>query len=121
MTPAEELAGLYDQWHDLTEEEGRAIDAADWSRVAVCQSGKSRLQPRIVEVSSRLEAVEHQQHFQPVVARLIELEQANRERLEQKRESAQERRQELDRSSRHFRQLHQAYVPPARANWQSYS
>ena len=121
MTPDDELAGLYDQWRDLTEEEGRAIEAADWSRVAVCQSGKSRLQPRIVEVAGRIEAAAHERQFQPVVAQLIEVEQANRGRLQQQRDSAQERRQELDRSSRHLRQLHQAYAPASRTNWQSYS
>jgi hypothetical protein len=121
MISTEELASLYEQWRHLTEEEGRAIDAADWSRVAVCQSGKSRLQPRIVEVSQRLDATTHEQQFRPIVAQLMEMEHANRDRLQKQRESAEERKQELDRSSRHLRQLHQAYVPPARANWQSYS
>ena len=121
MTPAEELASLYEQWRHLTEEEGRAIDAGDWSHVAVCQSGKSRLQPRIVEVSRRLDAATHEEHFRPVVAQLMEMEHANRDRLQKQREWAEERRQELDRSSRHLRQLHQAYVAPARPNWQSYS
>jgi hypothetical protein len=121
MTPVEELHALYQQWRRLTEEEGQGIAASDWGQVEQCQSAKARLQPRIVEVSQRLAPSVHQLQFQPVVAQLLELERANRVRLDAQRGDAQARRQELDRATRHLRQLHLSYVPPARANWQSYS
>jgi hypothetical protein len=121
MTPVEELHALYQQWRRLTEEEGHGIEAGDWNQVEQCQSGKARLQPRIVEVSQRVESAVHQRQFYQVVAQLIELERANRSRLDARHDDAETRRQELDRATRHLRQLHQSYVPPVRANWQSYS
>jgi hypothetical protein len=121
MSPAEELSALYDQWRRLTETEGQAIEAADWNQVAQCQSGKSRLQPRIVEVGQRLEVAVHELHFRPIVERLIEMERANRTRLQAQRETAEGQKRHLDRSSRCLRQLHESYVPPIRPHWESYS
>lgn len=121
MKPVEELHALYEQWRLLTQEEGRGIERADWEQVALSQAGKSRLQPRIVEVSQRIEAAVHELQFRPVVDQLIMLERTNRELLERQRDAGQQRKQELDRSSRQLKQLHKSYVPPGRPNWHSYS
>lgn len=121
MTPVDELHALYQQWRRLTEEEGQGIAAGDWDQVDQCQSSKARLQPRIVEVSQRVDPAVHQAQFHPVVEQLLNLERANRSRLDAQRGNAEARRQELDRATRNLRQLHQSYVPPARTNWQSYS
>ena len=121
MTPVEELHALYEQWRCLTEEEGAAIERHDWNHLAQCQAGKSRLQPRITEISQRLEGAAHELHFRPVVERLVALERANQDRLSTRQQNAEAQRQTLDRSIRHLRQLHQSYGPALRANWQSYS
>lgn len=121
MTPVEELRALYEQWRVLTEEEGTAINQADWSRLARTQTAKARLQPRITDVSGHLDPNVHEREFRPVVERLIELERRNQARLQHRQTNAQAQQNELDRSRRHLRQLHQSYVPPARAHWQSYS
>ena len=121
MSPAEELSALYEQWRCVTEAEGAAIEAGSWSQVQQYQSAKARLQPRIVEVSQRLDAATHEELFRPVVEALIQLERTNSVRVEKQRQAAQQQKQELDRSSRQLRQVHQSYVPQARAHCQSYS
>ena len=121
MTSADELSALYQQWRSLTEDEGEAIEAGAWTNVEQFQIAKARLQPRIVEVSQRLDAATHEQHFRKVVEELIRLERRNNALLHSQRQAAETQKQELDRASRHLRQLHKSYVPPARTHWQSYS
>jgi len=121
MSPVDELAALYAQWRSLTEGEGEAIESGSWTEVEHYQSAKSRLQPRIVEVSQRIEVAIHELQFRPVVEELITLERRNSDRLRDTRHSAEQEKQDLDKSSRNLRQLHKSYVPPARAHWQSYS
>ena len=121
MSPADELGALYEQWHRLTEDEGAAIEGGAWTQVEHYQLAKSRLQPRIVEVSQRLDAAAHEEQFRPIIDKLIELERRNSARVEEQRRAAQQQKQELDKSSRQLRQVHQSYVPHSRAHWQSYS
>jgi len=59
--------------------------------------------------------------FRPVVEELMTIERRNAARLRDTRCSAEQEKQDLDKSSRNLRQLHKSYVPPARAHWQSYS
>ena len=121
MSLAGELSALYQLWRTLTEDEGEAIASEAWNDVEQCQNAKSRIQPRIVEVSRRLTADAHDRQFRPVVNALMELERRNSALLRDKRQSADRQKESLDRSSRHLRQLHKSYVPPAKAHWHSYS
>jgi len=121
MNPGEELHALYQQWRELTCAEGDALRVAAWSKVEHCQQAKARLQPRISEVSARLEPVAHERAFRPVVDALIQLEKQNRELLQAQRQIAGQQKEDLDQASRHLRQLHRRYVTPAPAHWQSYS
>jgi len=120
-SPADELAGLFEQWRSLTEDEGRAIEGGAWTQVEQYQTAKTLLQPRITELSARIEIVVHETRFRAVVEELMELERRNLAILQRQRESAEQRRQELDRASRNLRQIHKTYVPSTRAHWQSYS
>ena len=121
MTPADELSALYAQWRRLTEDEGNAIKSSSWAQVEHYQAAKAKLQPRIVEVSERVEIVLHERQFRPVVEELMEMERRNSTRLRETRRSAERQKQELDKTSRNLRQIHKSYVPPSRAHWQSYS
>ena len=121
MTPADELSVLYQQWRSLTEDEGEAIKTSAWTSVEQFQTAKSRLQPRITEVSQRLDTTTHEQKFRVVVEELMRLERRNSALLQRQRQAAEEQKRELDRTSRHLRQLHKSYIPPARTHWQSYS
>ena len=121
MTAVEELTALYEQWRQLTVSEGKAIQSASWSRVEQCQSAKARLQPRIVEISQRLEDGSHKNLFRPILSELMEMERRNNLLLEEMRRASEGLQRDLDRSSRNLRQIHKSYVPPARTHWQSYS
>jgi len=121
MTPGEELTALYHQWRTLTEDEGRAIAAEFWPGVEQCQHAKSRLQPRIIEVSQRLSTEYHDRLFGPVLEELKNMECQNGTLLRERRQTADRVRETLEQSSRNLRQLHKSYVPPAKILWQSYS
>ena len=121
MTPAAELSALYQQWRSLSEDEGEAIEAGAWASVDQFQTAKARLQPRIVEVSQRLDAATHERQFRKEVEELMQLERRNSALLQRRRQTADEQMRELDKAGRHLRQLHKSYVPPARTHWQSYS
>ncbi len=121
MTPGEELTALYHQWRTLTENEGRAIAADSWPDVEQCQRAKSRLQPRIIEVSQRLADDLHDRQFRLVLEELMQMERQNGTSLNERRKAADQARETLQQSSRSLRQLHKSYVPPAKTLWQSYS
>jgi len=121
MTPADELSALYQQWRSLSEDEGEAIEAGAWANVDQFQTAKARLQPRIVEISQRLDVDTHERRFRKVVEELMQLERRNSALLQHRRHAADEQMRELDKASRHLRQLHKSYVPPACTHWQSYS
>jgi hypothetical protein len=121
MSPTDELSALYQQWRSLSEDEGGAIEAGAWTSVEQFQTAKARLQPRIVELSQRLDAVTHKRRFRKVVEGLMQLERHNSALLQRQRQDAEAQKQDLDRASRQLRQLHKSYVPPVRTHWQSYS
>ncbi len=121
MSPADELSALYQQWRSLTEDEGEAIEGGMWANVEQFQTAKARLQTRITEVSQRLDASVHERKFRLIVEELIQLERHNNCLLQRRRQAADEQMRELDKASRHLRQLHKSYVPPAQTHWQSYS
>ena len=121
MSASEELTGLLRQWRLLTEQEGRAIAAGAWLQVDGFQSAKARLQPRITEVSQRLDAAVHETRFRPLIDELMELERRNAVLLQCQQASVEEQQQSLDRTQRNLRHIQKSYLPPARAHWQSYS
>ena len=121
MTSADELSALYQRWQSLTADEGEAIETGDWSSVEQYQTAKARLQPRIVELSQRLGGSTHEQKFHGIIEKLMQLERRNNSLIQSRRQAADEQMRETDRASRHLRQLHKFYVPPARTHWQSYS
>lgn len=121
MTPADELAELFGQWRSLSEHEGAAIHDSAWSALAQLQSAKARLQPRIEEVSRRIEPATHEARFRGVVEGLMELERRNAALLSRRRREAESVVADCDRSRRSLRQLQRLYIPPSRRNWESYS
>ncbi len=121
MSALQELSDLFQQWQLLTEEEGGAIAAGSWSQVENYQSAKARLQPRITEVSRRLDAGTFEHHFRSVINDLMEMERRNDGLLQEKRRVAKEQEHSLDRTQRNLRQIQKSYIPPSRTHWQSYS
>lgn len=130
MNASSQLRSLYEQWRLLTEQEGRAIRAADWTQVGECQSEKHRLQSRIQKADLELQqeartrsasrkAIENE--FRAVIEELIVRERDNDRELRAKLGIAEEHRQELDQASRQLSQVHQAYAPGPPPLWHSYS
>jgi hypothetical protein len=121
MNPANELYTLYDQWRQLTEDEGRAIDSGTWHQLENCQVAKVRLQLRITEISHGLNTSGHEARTRSLIGRLIHMERQNGARLMEKREATEAEHQVLDGTVRKLRQLRRSYVPSTRAHWESYS
>ena len=121
MNPAEEFYALLDQWRQLSEDEGGAISAGAWAQVEQFQSAKTRLQPRITEVTQRIEPAIHEAQFRPMLDELMQLERRNNSLLEQKRAAAREQERSLDRTQRNLRQIQKSYTPKVRTHWHSYS
>ena len=121
MSAPEELSDLFQQWQLLTEEESGAITAGAWDQVEHYQSAKARLQPRITEVSRRLDPTDLEQRFRSVINDLMEMERRNDALIQEKRQEAKEQENTLDRTQRNLRQIQKSYIPPSRTHWQSYS
>ena len=130
MSDSSQLRKLYEQWRALTEQEGRAIRAADWPRVEEFQSEKHRLQAQIQTAGDELDkavrpaganraAVERE--FRAFVEDLIARERENDLALAAQRQITEEHKAELHQASRQLRQVHQAYAPGRPPLWQSYS
>lgn len=121
MNAADELAQLYSQWRTLTEQEGTSIRHGQWPEVETCQAAKSRLQPRILELSAIIEPVALEARFRPVIDDLVRLERDNAGLIEALRADADRQVGEYDRACRSLRQLQRHYRPAAGQNWHSYS
>jgi hypothetical protein len=121
MNAADELAQLYAQWRTLTEQEGASIRQGQWPEVETCQAAKSRLQPRILELSATLEPVLLEARFHRVVDDLVQLERENADLIVAQRADADRQVGEFDRARRSLRQLQRHYRPAAGQNWHSYS
>ena len=130
MSASSQLRKFYEQWRALTEQEGRAIRAADWARVEEFQSEKHRLQAHIQTAGdelgkaarppgANLTAIERE--LCVLVEELIVRERENDLALAAQRQIAEEHKAELHQASRQLRQVHQAYAPGRPPLWQSYS
>jgi len=130
MNGTSQLRLLYEQWGALTEEEGQAIQAANWGRVEACQSRKLRLQTRIRHVTTGFlsdaqspgaDRTATDGELRSLVEELITRERRNSQALTAQRQRAQAREAELLLASRQLKQVHRAYAPGSPPLWHSYS
>ena len=127
MCPQPRLKSLYEEWRQLSEAEGSAIQSASWSRVLLCQSRKSDLQRQILAIMQAdgappLLREDWIEPFRPVIAELIELENRNSRWLADSRAGMEKERGTMERRHRNLKQLRQAYGSSASApRWNSYS
>ncbi|MEY2411156.1 MAG: hypothetical protein QOF48_3826 [Verrucomicrobiota bacterium] len=130
MRPFAQLRKYFEQWRALTEQEGRGIRAADWTRVAACQEEKSRLQTAIGMARQELaqtlppagpaRTAMHRE-LDALLESLAIHERENAQTLGAQLEIADQQRTELHQASRQLRQVNQAYAPGRQPLWQSYS
>jgi hypothetical protein len=119
MSARQELAGLLEQWLQLTQAEGAAIQAANWVQVREIQSTKARLQPVITDQKAQLSGANP---FAAQVGRLLSLEARNSELLAAQLRRVSAEKSSLDQSHQNLRRIHRSYVPQSgAAGWNCYS
>lgn len=130
MNTQEQLMKLYGRWGCLTTDEGEAIRAADWAKVARFQAEKWMIRNQIHATSSQLEAEIQAGRVDPsaihkrihyIVDELIGMEMENERALAEQRQLAQQEQWELQRSTQNLRRLQKAYAPAPGPAWDSYS
>jgi hypothetical protein len=130
MNARNELLGVYQQWRQLSETEGEAIQASDWRRVDACQSAKQSLQPLIIKftgeaqedwVRAGIDKSVMEREIRAVVDDLIRLEHRNGEWVCRQQTAARSQECELEKSTRNLSRVQRSYSPAPSAVWQSYS
>ena len=125
----EELRGHYEQWRVLTEAEGAAIANGDHDTLKRLQQTKRQLQATITDATRKLRENERdipgatsvEWEFQPIIRRLLELENANIQVLAARKRELMQKRKEVEQITQKLHQLRRVYVhhgPPA---WEAYS
>jgi hypothetical protein len=124
----EQLWAAYGDWKTFTEQEGLAIDTADWPRVRQIQEEKRALQAQIIHLT---EQAQHQfsapfdhdfdTRLRAIVNELILLETQNNLTLQGTLEHAREQKNRLEATSSRLRQLHNSYVPSRHPVWENFS
>ncbi|MDB6020634.1 MAG: hypothetical protein JWQ04_491 [Pedosphaera sp.] len=119
MNARQELAGLLDQWLQLTQAEGAAIQAADWAKVREIQTTKARLQPAIAETKNKFSGAIP---FPAQVGRLLSMETRNSELLAEQVRRVSAEKASLDQAQKNLRRIQRSYVPGTKAAaWNCYS
>jgi hypothetical protein len=126
MNHSAELLELYQQWKSLTEQEGAAIHALNWSEVRRCQKQKQLLQPEIIRVAGLIKSttgvnLQIEARIRDCINELIQLESTNSAALEKRLESARKEMDDLDQTSHKLRQVHKSYAGSFGSSWSQYS
>jgi hypothetical protein len=110
-----ELLALYQEWHRLTGEETRAIEADAWDQVRRIQAAKASLPSAILNVSAALEdrdsgGAKAIEEIEELLAELILLERANQDAVTSRLAMAHAERTALGHSTSRLRDIRRAYV-----------
>jgi hypothetical protein len=130
MSTREEISQLLEQWFQLTQAEGRAIQLAAWSEVKKVQADKAALQVSLTQVRHKFDResfsrfaskpVEHP--FRDTISRLLSLETRNSELMAGQVKRARAEKETLEQAHRNLRRLQKSYVGEALpVAWNSYS
>jgi hypothetical protein len=124
------LLEAYAEWRRLSEQEGEAIRARDWSRVTECQNLLSALQPRIIRLTDQarqewqragLDRAEKEGQLRRIISGLIELEAENSALLTAGKEAARKQIDQLDGARQNLKRVQRSYSPQRPAIWNSFS
>ena len=130
MNARSQLLELYFRWKRLSETEGTAILAANWSEVSRCQNDKAALQYGIITAHELLQKELSKCEGDPrmndpqirsIVIELILLEQRNGQWLDEQKEKAQQENRALTKTTKNLRAVHKAYASARSEVWHSYS
>ena len=130
MSARKELAGILEQWLQLTKAEGAAIQAAHWSAVSPIQSRKAGLRQSLAEAArkcAREQAASGPGNPSPnpfgaEAGRIISLLTRNGAALAAQMRRARARQELLNQSKRNLQKIQYSYLrPKSPAAWNSYS
>lgn len=119
MSASPKVDSLLDQWFELTQAEGTAIQNADWEQVQQAQAGKARLHHFLSEQRARLGDIHP---FASRIARLISLESRNEELLAAQMRRWHSEKEQLEQGTKNLRRIQRSYAPArSGARWNFYS
>jgi hypothetical protein len=130
MSAEQALMGAYSEWHRLAGAEGRAIRLRDWNLLLECQQALKKFQPLITRLTYEardewkqkgLDFVAKENAVRAVVLKLIESGQRNKRLLQNARQAAQARREELEQAGRNLKRLQLSYASARTSAWTSFS
>ncbi len=130
MSARKELAGILEQWLQLTRAEGAAIQAALWPAVRRIQARKAALRKSLIEAARTCAEADAAAGpgnpapgpFRTEVGRIISLLTRNGAALTAQLRRARARQESLDQADRNLRRIQRSYVRPQPPTaWHSYS
>lgn len=121
MSERDRLHALCDEWSRLSESEGAAIEASDWSAVKECQNRKKLLQTQISSEAQKVKATSADLVSGPLIQKLMAQELHNQALLNQKQQKLREKKEDIDRSSRNLVKVRSAYSRRPDSIWNSFS
>lgn len=130
MNAERHLRDAYQQWRQLAENEGQAIQTGDWMRVCECQKELKQLQPRLIQFTAEAQEewtregadrTAKENDFRELVKSLIEIEWHNNSLLNTRRQAAQAEFQELEKAGVTLKRIQRSYAPVKVTAWSSFS
>jgi hypothetical protein len=130
MSAEKALLEAYEEWHRLTEAEGKAIRLRDWNFLLDCQKVIQKLQPSITQLTHAARAewqalgadsAAREKEIRALVLELIRMGERNKSELAFARETAGSEREQLEQASQNLKRLQQSYGAARPAAWTSFS
>jgi hypothetical protein len=127
MSAQHELAGILQQWLQLTREESAAIQSARWPALTRIQARKAALREALPAAARRsaqedAAAGPARKSFRAEVGRITSLLTRNSETLAAQLRQVRARQELLDQAKRNLRKIQRSYLRPRHpAAWNSYS
>jgi DNA repair exonuclease SbcCD ATPase subunit len=130
MSARQEIAHLLEQWLQLTEAEGAAIQGAVWPALKRIQSHKAGLQKALTEAARKWAEEDSAngspnaalQPFRTEVGRILSLLTRNGEALAAQLRRAEAEQETLDQAKRNLSKIEGSYVRSSpQTAWHSYS
>jgi hypothetical protein len=129
MSAPADMAGLLQQWRQMTKAETQAIHAAAWPKLQEIHSSKALLKTSLndtlakwwAQQSSEYRTGEFDPPFRAEVSRLIALEAHNAQLVAARQQKARERQQQLERASRNLGKVRRSYAPQTSGALNSWS
>jgi hypothetical protein len=120
MSARNEIAGILEQWLQLTRAEGAAIETAAWDKVRQIQAQKAVLQKALAKAGKPGGVALDE--FRATAGRIVSSLERNAKALAVQVRRAQAQQKSLDETKQNLRRIRHSYARPQRHSaWHSYS